>query len=166
MPETKPALAAIQEWMSVFMQHSIHKFIHFAKEKNVSMSQIGALIFIHHKGKCGVSDIGHELGISNAAASQMLDRMVQQELIERTEDARDRRAKKIVLNEKGRKILQESFAARFGWVEELTSSLSPQEQEQTAQTLGLLTEKVRKLSPTFKHADKEESSSTQKEKDL
>ena len=78
-----------------FMHRSMHSLIHYIKKNDLSMSQIGALFQINH-GKSNVSELGEGLGITIAAASQMLERLVQQELILRTEDPEDRRVKKLV----------------------------------------------------------------------
>jgi DNA-binding MarR family transcriptional regulator len=109
------------------------------------MSQIGALFRIHHRGDSAVSGIGEELGISNAAASQMLDRLVQQGLILRSENPSDRRMKQIVLTDKGRQVLQESIAARQGWFVTLSETLSDSEQEQVIRALNILIEKASQL---------------------
>ena len=152
MESSRSTAAAIKKWMQILMHRSMQKFILFAKENNISMSQFGALQFIKHRGACGVSDIGDELGISSAAASQMLDRMVQQELIQRTEDAKDRRSKQIILIEKGQLILQESIRARISWIEELSNLLSPAEQEQVIAALNLLISKAEQMDNPIKRS--------------
>ncbi len=134
-------LAAMQEWAGVFMRNSMRNFLLFSREKGVSMPQIGALFRIR-RGDCSVSDISGELNITNAAASQMLETLVQQEFIRRTEDPNDRRAKKLVLTEKGRKLLLDGIRARQGWIIHVVDLLTPQEQAQITAALRLLAEKT------------------------
>lgn len=138
-------IATLQEWMSVFMHRSMRNFILYTKENNLSMSQIGALLRLHRQGVCGVSDIGDDLGITSAAASQMLDRLVQQDLIARTEDPNDRRAKQIVLTDKGRAVLHEGFRAHQSWLNDLAATLPPGEQTQIAVALRLLIDRARQF---------------------
>ena len=88
------------------------------------MSQFGALFHLHRMGSSGVTDLGDHLGVTSAAASQMLDRLVQQGLILRSEDPNDRRVKQIVLTDKGHQVLQESIRARQGWLDDLAETLS------------------------------------------
>ena len=88
------------------MHNSMHNALRYSKEQGWSMSQIGALMIIHRKGTTAVSDIGDELGISNPAASQMIDRLVQDGLVLRTEHPDDRRVKQIKLTEKGFELIQ------------------------------------------------------------
>ena len=134
--------ATLHEWMTVFMRRSMHNFISYSKEKGLSMSQIGALLRIFRGGKSCVSDIGDNLGVTSAAASQMLERLVQQGLILREEDPDDRRVRQIALTDRGRQILQESLAARQGWLENLAHTLSDSEREQITAALNILIEKA------------------------
>jgi DNA-binding MarR family transcriptional regulator len=78
----------------------------------------------------------------------MLERLVQQQMITRSEDPNDRRVKQIVLTDKGRQVLQDSIHARQGWLEELARALSPGEQEQVVAALHILIEKASQLEKT------------------
>ena len=144
MPETTDALIrTLQEWVETFMRHSMHSFFLFSKENDLSMSQMGALMNIHRQGMCNVSAIGDELGITSAAASQMLERLVQQGIIERTEDPNDRRAKQIALTEKGHQMIHDGFRARYAWLGELAASFTPDEQDLIQTAMRLLLGKMR-----------------------
>jgi len=140
-----PFDAALQEWVSVFMRRSMRGLISFARQRGLSLSQVNTLFHIHRVGGCGVSEVGEHLGISNAAASQLLERLVQQDLILRQEDPQDRRAKKLILTEKGAQTLQEGMHARQGWLQELSRTLSGTEREQVTAALKILIEKTRRL---------------------
>jgi DNA-binding MarR family transcriptional regulator len=144
MQSVDPFVNTLGEWIEVFMRRSMHNFICYSKEKGLSMSQIGALFRIF-RGKSSVSDIGDNLGVTSAAASQMLERLVQQGLILRKEDPNDRRVRQIVLTDKGRQILQESIAARQGWLENLSRTLSDSQREQVTAALNILIEKANQL---------------------
>ncbi|NUM43785.1 MAG: MarR family transcriptional regulator [Anaerolineales bacterium] len=135
----------LEKLLETFMRRSMHNFILSAKERGLSMSQIGALFVIHRKGSCGVSDIGDHLGITAAATSQMLNRLVEQDLIERTEDPVDRRLKRIVLTPDGTQTLQDSVRARQNWLHRLAVTLTPEEQEHVSRALQLLLEKASQL---------------------
>jgi DNA-binding MarR family transcriptional regulator len=144
MAASEQFLTALHEWGGVFMRNSMSHFLLFSKEKGVSMPQIGALFRIR-RGDCSVSDISGELNVTNAAASQMLESLVQQDFVRRSEDPNDRRAKQIVLTEKGRKILLDGIHARQAWMHHLAQHLTPQEQTQIASALKILVEKANQL---------------------
>lgn len=134
--------ATLKNLTEVLMRSSMRGFIRFAKEHGLSMTQINTLVHLRHKGPSGVSDIGDELGVTSAAASQMLDRLVQQGLILRSEDQRDRRLKQIVLTSKGEEFLREGIDARQQWIPQLSSALSPAEKDQVSAALNLIIAKM------------------------
>jgi DNA-binding MarR family transcriptional regulator len=144
MPTTDPFVATLRSWIEIFMRRSMRNLIRYSRENAISMPQVGALFHLHRSAG-GVSDLGEGLGVTSAAASQMLERLVQQGLILRSEAPHDRRAKQIVLTEKGRHLLQESFDARQGWLDDLAQTLSPGEKEQIVAALKILIEKASRL---------------------
>ena len=145
MHSADPFVAALHEWVELFMCRSMHQFIRYAHESGLSMSQVGALFHVRREGGSGVTDLGNHLGVTSAGASQILERLVQQGLILRTEDPVDRRQKQLVLTEKGARIIQESIHARQGWLDDLADTLSPGEKEQVIAALKILIEKMHSL---------------------
>jgi MarR family transcriptional regulator for hemolysin len=96
-----------------------------------------------------VSDIADSLDVSNAAASQMVERLVNLELIGRSEDPEDRRVKQITLTMKGRQLIQDSIDARQRWMQEMTDALTPEEQESISVALTTLTEAALAMENTL-----------------
>jgi DNA-binding MarR family transcriptional regulator len=138
-------VVTLQEWIEVSMHRSIRNFICYAREGGLSMSQLGALFHIHRRGGRGVTDLGDHLGVTSAAASQMLERLVQQGLILRSEDPRDRRVKRITLTDEGLQVLQESIRARQGWLVDLAQALTDSEKEAIIAALNILIDKANQL---------------------
>ncbi len=129
----------LNEWSELLMRRSMHDMVQFTRREGLSMSQLGALMRLYHGGACGVSDLGEHLGVSSAAASQMIERLVQQGLLERSEDPGDRRNKRISVSPAGRRLVAEGIAARRSWMESLTHALTPEEQALIVEALELLT---------------------------
>lgn len=138
MAETKEFNQVLKTWIHVFMQHSMQGFTQWMAEHDLSRSQIGALMHLHHQEQCPVSNIGTELGITTPAASQLVDRLVQMALIERVEDPEDRRVKNINLSDAGHQLIHEAFEARAEWMKGLESSLSDPEKENAIETFNTL----------------------------
>jgi DNA-binding MarR family transcriptional regulator len=133
------------EWVEVFMHRSFHDFKRYMDEAGLSLTQVNALMRLYHHSKlCGVSDIGGHLGITNAAASMMVDRLVQMGLLERSEDSKDRRLRHLKLTEPGRALVERGIEARVAWMQSLTANLSPEQQAMIAEALSMLTEAARK----------------------
>jgi DNA-binding MarR family transcriptional regulator len=144
MSPTKVLMDVIREWSEVFMQRSMREFKRFMDETGLSFSQINILMRLVHRGSTGVSEIGEQLGVTNAAASQAVDRLVGLGLIERTEDPEDRRAKRLALTQKGRTLIEQGVEARSKWIEGLTDALTPEQQNSIISALTLLTEAAQK----------------------
>ena len=143
MSPTKELTEVIREWSEVFMRRSGRDFKRFMDETGLSFSQLNVLMRLYHGGNSGVSEIGEQMGVTSAAASQAIDRLVLQGLIERTEDPTDRRAKRLALTPKGRTLIESGIEARSRWVEVLTDALTPEQQSMTISALTLLTEAAR-----------------------
>ena len=90
---TKPVqfTQALRSWMDVAMHRSMRGWSHHAKASGLSMPQFSILMQLYYRGHCGISDIRDRFEISAAAASQHVENLVQAGLIERSEDAGDRR---------------------------------------------------------------------------
>jgi len=138
-------ISTFHEWMEIFMHHSMRGYMHYAREKGLSRSMIGTLFHLSHRDHAGVTDLGEHLGVSSAAASQMLEHLVEENLIQRTEDPDDRRMKKITLTEKGYQVMKESVSARLGWLDELTALLSEEEKNQISTVINLIVDRSKKL---------------------
>jgi DNA-binding MarR family transcriptional regulator len=143
MSPTKELTQVIHEWSEVFMHRSGRDFKRFMDETDLSFSQISVLMRLKHGGNSGVSEIGDQLGVTNAAASQAVDRLVHMGLIERSEDPEDRRAKRLALTPKGNTLIEKGTEIRSKWVEGLTDALTPEQQSMTIYALTLLTEAAR-----------------------
>lgn len=143
MSSRNPFYSIFHEWMELFMHRSMHGYIHYAREKNLSRSMIGTLFHLSHRDHAGVTDLGEHLGVSSAAASQMLEHLAEEGLIQRTEDPDDRRMKKISLTEKGYQVKKDSVSARLGWLEELTESFSDKEKVQITTAIELIINKAK-----------------------
>jgi DNA-binding MarR family transcriptional regulator len=140
MSPTKALTDVIREWSELYMQRSMHDFKKFMDETGLSFSQISILMRLVHRGSTSVSDIGEQSGVTSAAASQAVDRLVGLGLIERTEDPDDRRAKRLALTQKGRTLIERGVEVRSKWIEGLTGALTPEHQDKIITALTLLTE--------------------------
>lgn len=136
---------AIRSWMDVFMHRSMRSWGQYAKSTGLSMPQFSILMQLHHKGACGVSDISERFDITNAAASQLVDKLFQSGFVKRDEDPNDRRAKLLNLTDKGKKLIQQGMEERYRWVDELSGRLSTEEREKVSEALNIMTQAAREL---------------------
>ncbi len=144
----------LHEWMRVSMRYSMHGFVRHSKENGLSMPQMAALMRIYRDKRCGVTEVGEHLGVTSAAASQMLDRLVREGIIDRSEDPDDRRGKRLALTGAGLKIIKEGFESRQEWLLKLAAQFEGDEARSVARALDLLVERSKGLAPTCIHEGK------------
>ncbi len=138
-------LAAMQEWSGVFARRTIHDFMGFTHENNISWPQVNVLMRLYYRGPTSILAVRQELYGSRSAASQLIDKLVQLGLVERNEDSSDRRVKNIHLTDAGRRLVEQGIAARRRWLAELAQAFDLQEQEQYAAMLARLSHEAQAL---------------------
>jgi len=119
------------------------------KQHGLSAAQIHALMYISHSGECQVSDIGALAGASEAAASQLVERLVQQGLVERRENPANRRTKTLKLSGKGEELIRESFSANHLLMDVL-SALDSDQQKTVQAAFDVLTRAARRIQTSEK----------------
>ena len=129
---------SLRAWMDVFMHRSMHGWNHFAKSTGLSMPQLSILMQLHHKGPCGMSEVSDRFDITAAAASQLVEKLVQAGYLERTEDPIDRRAKLLTLSVRGEVLIQQGTEERYRWMNDLTSKLNAEERAKVVEALNIL----------------------------
>jgi MarR family transcriptional regulator, organic hydroperoxide resistance regulator len=145
MASVPQLIQTIRQFMDLAMHRTMRERVHFAKATGLSMPQFGILMQLHYRKDCGVSDIGERFDITNAAASQLVDKLVQSGLIQRQEDPNDRRAKLLNLTAKGRELIQQDVEKRYRWVDQLTGKLTAEERAKIAEALSIMTQTAQEL---------------------
>jgi DNA-binding MarR family transcriptional regulator len=140
---------AMRAWATVFMRRSVHEFMVAMKDSGLSTSQLNTLMRLHYRGSCQVRGISDDLGVTAAAASQIVDRLVGMGLIERTEDPSDRRVRQVRLTARGRSLVARGVEARLAWVRQLARRLPPRE-------LGEIVEALEHVTRAAEAMDREE----------
>jgi DNA-binding MarR family transcriptional regulator len=136
---------AIRSWMDVFMHRSMRGWGLFAKSTGLSMPQFSVMMQLHHKGACGMSEVSERFEITPAAASQLVDKLVQSGFIKRDEDPQDRRAKVLNITDKGRELIQRGIEERYRWVDQLVEKLSAEQKAKVSEALVLLTDAAQEI---------------------
>lgn len=150
MTESEDVAKALHDWHRMFMRGQMSGYARYVKSCGLSMSQASVLFQLSRQGsKCGVSDIGGRLGVTSAAASQLLDRLVHQGLIARTEDPEDRRARLVALTDRGRDIAERAMEGRRRWFTALAEAMSAAERATVVKGLKILTRKIADSDPSI-----------------
>ena len=145
MTSSPQFIQLMRQLMDFAMHHTMRERVHFAKATGLSMPQFGILMQLHYHKDCGVSDISGRFDITSAAASQLVDKLVQSGLIQREEDPNDRRAKRLNLTDKGRGLIQQDIEKRYRWVNQLAEKLTAAEREKVAEALNIMIQAAQEL---------------------
>ena len=145
MTSTSQMIQTIRQFIDIAMHHTLRERAHFAKALGLSMPQLGILMQLHFRENCGISDISDRFHITNAAASQLADKLVQSGLIRREEDPHDRRAKLLNLTDKAKELLQQNLEQRYRWVDALAANLTSEERAKVAEAMNIMIQTAREL---------------------
>lgn len=142
MSDSKQLSDSLRQWMDVTSHRSMQDQARYIKSMGFSMAQFFLLMRVFYKKQCGISNLSEHMEITAAAASQMVDKLVQAGLLERAEDPQDRRVKQVTLSAKGRRLIEKSIEERFRWLDSIIHGLSSQERATVGEALDILTRAV------------------------
>ncbi len=130
------------DWASTFMRLSMHDFSRFTRSAGLSLAQMNILLHLHYQGPSEVTNFCEMMQISPAGASQMIERLVKQGVVQRSETPGDRRVRMVSLTDEGRRLVLESIAARQAWIEQLVVTFSVEERDRISAALQTLNERA------------------------
>lgn len=105
------------------------------QELHLSLPQLGTLHYLRAEGTQSVSAIAHHLQLSLAATSHLVERLVQRDLLARTEDPSDRRQKRVDLTDAGRALVGGIQAEAMASLDALLATVPPDLRERFDQDL-------------------------------
>lgn len=107
--------------------------------EQLAMSQVKLLLLISRPGqRFKVTDVAEFLGVTNAAASRAIDRLVQRGLVNRTISREDRRAVDLALTPAAEKLLERFTEVRNRELLRLLGQHPPEKLERAAELLDEL----------------------------
>lgn len=89
----------------------------------VSLPQFWALQIIAERGSCLMSDLCSELGMSPSSLTACVDCLCEMKLVRRAADAEDRRAIRVALTARGRRMLLEVIGQKRDMIRRLFSDV-------------------------------------------
>ncbi len=119
--------AAMEDWLTEQLKGVVGN--------EATLSQVKLMKLVAHTDSLRVTDVATLLGVSNAAASKAIDRLVRRKLVERVEDEADRRTTRLSVTPAGMTILKSYKHAVGKALEEVFGEFPAAELESAA---GLL----------------------------
>ena len=142
---TERATDLLRELYSIILRRSAGEMMKVMCSAGLSMPQMFTLHLLNKSGSITISALAEKLSLSLAATSHLVERMVQQQLIERKEDTLDRRQKRLAITPDGLALLDRLLEARMREGSHLLTELPPELREQLEIVLGQVVERLKLL---------------------
>jgi DNA-binding MarR family transcriptional regulator len=142
--------------LEYILAHIIQDFMQFMHQTGLSRPQIHALLHIYHAGECQISEIGALTDASPAAASQLAERLVQQGLVQRTEDPLNRRIKKLRLTDRSLKLINQGVTSNRFLVD-LMATLPAKQRETVHTAFGYLAQASQQIQSSYNRKSKRDA---------
>ncbi len=104
----------------------------------ITPPQFNALLVLRRHGDMTIGELGEQMYLACSTATDLVDRMERNGLVERVRDTNDRRVIRIHVLEKGEEILGEVMTARTDYLEEVLEHVSSNECQVMIQSMSLL----------------------------
>lgn len=111
-PEER-VLRAFKDFRAALLRDPMRQTIKFLHGRNMSFAAIATVMALRERGDQTISNLAREIGLSVAATSQLVERLVQDDLVRRTEHPSDRRRKQVALTAKGNAFLAKMDGSYF-----------------------------------------------------
>lgn len=108
-------------------------------EHGIPLSHVQVLSMLNETGSMSVSEISHRLGIAKPNITPLVDRLIEEKLVDRIRDTQDRRVVNVVILEAGREKLAAIRATIGEQVQEWAQSISAADFRELADALSSLT---------------------------
>ena len=100
--------------------------------------QFGILEALYHLGPLSLGDLAGKLLVTGGNVTYVMDRLEEQGMVVRERSPLDRRIIQAKLTEKGYALISEVFPGHGDFIEELSATLSPEEQQELRSLLKKL----------------------------
>jgi DNA-binding MarR family transcriptional regulator len=101
VPSRSEIFQAFRAFRRSVMRDATRHTVRFLHGSNVTVAQVAALTAVRESGTQSISEIAAAIGLSLAATSQLVDRLVDAGMVRRAENPRDRRRKEVALTREG-----------------------------------------------------------------
>ncbi|UCF19631.1 MAG: MarR family transcriptional regulator [Gemmatimonadota bacterium] len=112
--------------------------LHAVVGEQLTFAQLKLLKLVARKESYHITEVAAFMGVSNAAASKAVDRLVRRGLLSRSEAEEDRRAVVVALTQQGRRLLDEYEQITTRTLEDVFGDVPAEGLQQTADLLDEL----------------------------
>ena len=106
-----------------------------ATSEDVSLAQHRVLVLLQGRGSQTMGPLAEQLDVNPSTATRVCDRLVEKKLVRRRTDDDDRRAVRVDLTPRGRKLIDEVMKRRRALIAEVLRKMAPRAQQDLANAL-------------------------------
>jgi DNA-binding MarR family transcriptional regulator len=122
---------------------------------SLTVPQMKCLFFISNQGKTNFRKLAERLKVSPSNITGIIDRLVEQGLVSRTENPEDRRILNLQTTIKGEALIAELREKRSSYLSNILTDLSQKDLDNIAQGLAMLTRAAEAYSSKYIPKDSE-----------
>lgn len=152
--EERDITLLLLESSAVLSRISIQDFNHFARTSGLSMLQLMVMVHLFHRGPQEVTAFAEIMQVSPAGASQMVERLVHEGMVERQSATADRRVRVVHLTNAGREVVEAGIAARREWFRLLVAGIPARKRAVVVEALEVLIEQATRFEAEDPALDK------------
>lgn len=103
---------------------------------DITPPQFDALLFLREHGELTMGELCQKMYLACSTATDLIDRMERNDLIERERDSEDRRVIRLKTKPKGLQIIEEVLKARKGYLSTVLAQVEDEDKDQLIRALG------------------------------
>ncbi|RUR75564.1 MarR family winged helix-turn-helix transcriptional regulator [Chlorogloeopsis fritschii PCC 9212] len=134
---SKDCAARVMETIPLLMRF-IRADMRTNSADSLSIPQLRTLAFLKRNPGASLSEVAEHLGVTCATASATTERLVQRNLVQRTDHPQERRRIVLNLTEEGKLLLEQSQEKTRTHIAEILEELTPEQISQIEEGLALL----------------------------
>jgi DNA-binding MarR family transcriptional regulator len=134
---TEECAARVMETVPLLMRF-IRADMRSHNAESLSIPQLRSLTFLNRNPGASLSEVAEHLGVTCATASTTIERLVQRNLVQRTDHPQERRRIVLNLTEEGKLLLKQSQEQTRTHLADILESLTPEEVSHIEEGLALL----------------------------
>lgn len=119
----------INEVFPVVIRHFLKKQSNELYKGRITLPQIVILDILHREGETRMTDLAHFMGVTTAAMTGLVDRLVRDGYVERVSDPADRRIIKIKTTNRGGMLIKKITQQKRQMIIDMFGKLSQQERQ-------------------------------------
>ena len=117
------------------VMHFFHRMtIDISRTSTLSLSQFRVLMVLHHYGPMNVNELKKKLNIAQSTASELIERLVQQQMLAKERSPEDKRKTLLVLTPRAKKLIRTQHNRSKNYYRNMFSKLDKSDQRRLVES--------------------------------